>query len=154
MKIALLGVLLVPVTAAVLGGAAAVPGSTVAAQDRVTLKEDFSRENAKWKFVAGQWVRRTSTSRPVLAQTVETQPWAVAILEDQRFDDVDVTVRFRPISGQEDASGSIIFRRGHTRKLFSSQRATTDPKGALVRTGSATHTTITPHVITMTSQIC
>jgi len=76
----------------------------------VTLKEDFSRENPKWKFVAGQWLRRTSATRPVLAQTVETQPWAVAILEDQRFDDVDVTVRFRPISGVEDASGGIIFR--------------------------------------------
>jgi len=110
MKITLLGVLLVPITASVLGGAVAVPDSTVAAQDRVTLKEDFSRENAKWKFVAGQWIRRTSANRPVLAQTVETQPWAVAILEDQRFDDVDVTVRFRPISGVEDASGGIIFR--------------------------------------------
>jgi hypothetical protein len=46
----------------------------------------------------------------VLAQVVETQPWAVAILEDQKFDDLDVTVRFRPISGKEDASGGIIFR--------------------------------------------
>ena len=45
------------------------------------MKEDFSRENAKWKFVAGQWVRRTSDGRAVLAQTVETQPWAVAVLE-------------------------------------------------------------------------
>src|SRR5262249_31192548 len=110
MRIALLGVLLVPITASILGIAVAVPGSTVAAQDRVTLKEDFSRDNAKWKFVAGQWARRTSASRPVLVQTVETQPWAVAILEDQKLDDVDVTVRFRPVSGQEDASGGIIFR--------------------------------------------
>jgi len=46
----------------------------------------------------------------VLAQTAETQPWAVAILEDRKFDDLDVAVRFRPISGKEDASGAIIFR--------------------------------------------
>ena len=55
-------------------------------------------------------MRRTSDGRPVLAQTEETQPWAVAILKDQKFDDVDATVRFRPISGREDASGGIIFR--------------------------------------------
>ncbi len=46
----------------------------------------------------------------MLAQTAETQPWAVAILEDQKFDDVDVAVRFRPVSGKEDASGGLIFR--------------------------------------------
>jgi 3-keto-disaccharide hydrolase len=110
MKTAGLGVLLVQITASVLGGAMAAPGSTAAAEDTIIMKDDFSRQNAKWKFVAGQWVRRTSEGRPVLAQTAETQPWAVAILEDQKFDDVDVTVRFRPISGREDASGGIIFR--------------------------------------------
>ena len=107
MKSALLGVLL---AASVLGAAMAAPGSTAAAEDKIIMRDDFSRQNAKWKFVAGQWVRRTSDGRPVLAQTVETQPWAVAILEDQKFDDLDVTVRFRPISGREDASGGIIFR--------------------------------------------
>jgi 3-keto-disaccharide hydrolase len=67
-------------------------------------------DNPQWKFVAGTWVRRTSDGRPVLAQTAETQPWAVALLEDQAFSDVDVSVRFRPISGKEDASGGIILR--------------------------------------------
>src|SRR5258705_8420834 len=74
------------------------------------MKYDLGVENPTWKFVTGKWVRRTSAGLPVLAQTVETQPWAVAILEHQKFDDVDVTVRFRPISGKEDASGGIIFR--------------------------------------------
>jgi len=31
-------------------------------------------------------------------------------LEDRKVDDVDVTVRFRPISGRRNASGGIIFR--------------------------------------------
>jgi hypothetical protein len=74
------------------------------------MKEDLGQENSKWKFVAGRWVRRASGGRQVLAQTAETQPWAVAILEDRKFDDIDVAVRFRPISGKEDASGGIIFR--------------------------------------------
>ena len=74
------------------------------------MKDDFTRDNPKWKFVTGRWVRQTSSGRPVLAQTVETQPWAVALLEDQALGDVDVSVRFRPISGKEDASGGIILR--------------------------------------------
>jgi len=86
--------------------AAAAAGSL----EKITMKDDFGRANPKWKFVAGQWVRRTSGGRSVLAQTVETQPWAVAILEDQKLEDLDVTVHFRPISGREDASGGIIFR--------------------------------------------
>ena len=111
MKSAFLGVLVASsIAASVLGAAMAAPGSTAAAQERSTMKEDFSGENAKWKFVAGHWVRRTSDGRSVLAQTVETQPWAVAVLEDKKFADVDVSVRFRPVSGKEDASGGIIFR--------------------------------------------
>jgi len=81
-----------------------------AAEERTSVKYDLGLENPKWKFVAGQWVRRASGGRQVLAQTADTQPWAVALLEDQKFGDVDVSVRFRPISGKEDASGGIIFR--------------------------------------------
>ena len=81
-----------------------------AAGEKVAMKYDLGVENPKWKFVTGHWVRRASDGRQVLAQTAETQPWAVAVLEDQRFSDVDVSVRFRPISGKEDASGGIIFR--------------------------------------------
>jgi hypothetical protein len=81
----------------------------IAAGETTTMKYDLGSENPKWKFVTGQWVRRPSGSRHVLAQTAETQPWAVAVLEDKRFADVDVSVRFRPVSGKEDASGGIIF---------------------------------------------
>jgi len=55
----------------------------IAAGENTTMKYDLGAENPKWKFVAGQWVRRASGGRQVLAQTVETQPWAVALLEDQ-----------------------------------------------------------------------
>ncbi len=90
----------------------------MAAEERTSVKYDLGLENPKWKFVAGQWVRRASGGRQVLAQTAETQPWAVAILEDQKFADVDVSVRFRPISGKEDASGGIIFRARDGRNYF------------------------------------
>ena len=90
----------------------------MAAGEKITMKYDLGSENTKWKFVAGQWVRRASAGRQVLAQTVETQPWAVALLEDQKFADVDVSVRFRPVSGKEDASGGIIFRAKDGRNYF------------------------------------
>src|SRR5260370_42485987 len=46
----------------------------------------------------------------MVVQEVETQAWAVAILEDKKFDGIDLPVRFRPVSGKEDASGGVIFR--------------------------------------------
>jgi len=88
------------------------------AEEKTTVKYDLGIENPKWNFVAGQWGRRASGGRQVLAQTAETQPWAVAILEDQKFSDADVSVRFRPISGKEDASGGIIFRAKDGRNYF------------------------------------
>jgi len=91
-------------------GAAEVQRIAITSPERTAMKDDLSKENPKWKFVAGQWTYRPSGGRQVLAQVAETQPWAVALLEDQKFEDIDVTVRFRPVSGNEDASGGIIFR--------------------------------------------
>src|SRR5262249_31934291 len=107
MKVALAAGLLVGVTT-----------FAIAAGEKITMKYDLGSENPKWKFVAGQWVRRASDGRQVLAQTVETKPWAVALLEDQKFADLDVSVRFRPISGKEDASGGIILRAKDVRNYF------------------------------------
>ncbi len=110
MKIALAVLLLLTVSAYEIDGAPDVPRLAITSPEKTSMKDDLGKENPKWKFVAGQWTHRPSGGRQVLAQVAETQPWAVAILEDQKFDDVDVTVRFRPISGKEDASGGIIFR--------------------------------------------
>jgi len=109
-KIGLGILLLLAMSAYGLDAATEAPRLAITSQEKISMKEDLGRVNPKWKFVAGQWVRRASGGRQVLAQTVETQPWAVAILEDQKFDDLDAVVQFRPISGREDASGGIIFR--------------------------------------------
>jgi hypothetical protein len=110
MKIALVVLLLLAVSACEIDAATDVPRLAITSSEKTSMKDDLGKENPKWKFVAGKWTYRPSGGRQVLAQVAETQPWAVAILEDQRFDDVDVTVRFRPISGKEDASGGVIFR--------------------------------------------
>jgi hypothetical protein len=109
MKIALAALLLLAISAAAVAAAPEGPRLAITAPEKISMKEDFGKENPKWKFGAGRWVLRASAGRPVLAQTAETQPWAVAILEDQKFADLDVAVRFRPISGKEDASGGLIF---------------------------------------------
>jgi len=78
--------------------------ASIVAQEKV--KDDFEKDNPKWKFAEGKWERRNG----VLAQTVETQPWAVAILEDRKFSDVEVSVKVKPLSGKEDQTGGLIFR--------------------------------------------
>lgn len=110
MKITLALLSLLAMSAAAVAATRDAPRLAITSPETTTMKEDLGQENPKWKFVAGRWVRRASGGRQVLAQTAETQPWAVAILEDRKFDDIDVAVRFRPISGKEDASGGIIFR--------------------------------------------
>jgi hypothetical protein len=110
MRIALAVLLVLAASASGIGAATDVQRIAITAAEKTSMKDDLGKENPKWKFVAGQWTRRPSGGRQVLAQVVETQPWAVAILEDQKFDDLDVSVRFRPVSGKEDASGGIIFR--------------------------------------------
>lgn len=92
------------------------PPLAVTAQQNI--REDFEKENAHWKFATGKWQRRKSGDSMVLAQTAETQPWAVAILEDLKFGDVDVSVRLRPVSGKEDASGGILFRAKDARNYY------------------------------------
>ena len=110
MKITFAVLSLLAISAAATAAAPDAPRLSITSPEALTMKEDFGQDNAKWKFIAGRWVRRPSGGRQVLAQTAETQPWAVAILEDRKFDNVDVTVQFRPISGKEDASGGIILR--------------------------------------------
>jgi hypothetical protein len=86
------------------GPEAGTPRLAVGAQDKLT--DDFEKANPRWKFAEGKWERRAG----VLAQTAESQPWAVAILEDKKFSDVDLSVRGKPISGKEDQSSGLVFR--------------------------------------------
>src|SRR5262245_40665081 len=110
MKIALAVVMLLAAGSYGASAAPEIQRIAITAPERTDMKDDLGKENPKWKFVAGKWTYRPSEGRQVLAQVAETQPWAVALLEDLKFDDVDAAVRFRPVSGKEDASGGIIFR--------------------------------------------
>jgi hypothetical protein len=100
------------------GPAPAADAPKLAIPGQEKQKEDFEKDNPKWSFVAGKWERRKSGDTTVLAQTAETQPWAVALLEDRKYSDVDVSVKFKPISGKEDASGGLIFRAKDGKNYF------------------------------------
>ena len=100
------------------GPAPAANAPRLSVSGRENQKEDFEKDNPKWVFIAGKWERRKSGESMVLAQTAETQPWAVALLEDRKYSDVDVSVKFKPISGKEDASGGLIFRAKDGKNYF------------------------------------
>ncbi len=86
--------------------ASTTPIKTVPVAGKTSIKDDFESDNAKWAFPEGTWTRRGG----VLVQTSTNHVFNIALLQDRRFSDVDVTVKIRPVSGKEDASGGIVVR--------------------------------------------
>jgi len=68
------------------------------------------QRTAPWTFPVGRWEWRSDSGTPILAQTESVPMYAVALATKQRWPDVDVSMRFRALSGNIDASGGIIFR--------------------------------------------
>ncbi len=71
------------------------------------LPEAFRAANGNWQAAA----EGGATNR-VLRQDRTVQPWAVCLVAGTglSYSDGVATVRFHPVSGEEDASGGIIFR--------------------------------------------
>lgn len=67
-----------------------------------------------WRIVAGRWTVEEMTGAPsgkrVLVQRAVENTFNVIVAPPGPYGDVDVSVRFKPISGREDASGGIVFR--------------------------------------------
>ena len=81
------------------------------------VKERFDFEQADlnaWRSVDGQWAVEEMSGAPsgkrVLVQRASKNPFNVIVAPGGPYRDVDVSVRFKPISGREDASGGIVFR--------------------------------------------
>jgi hypothetical protein len=74
---------------------------------------DFSGTLDGWQIETGQWaienVADAATGR-ALVQRATNNPFNVIVAPGGPYTDVDVSVRFKPISGREDASGGIVFR--------------------------------------------
>jgi hypothetical protein len=76
---------------------------------------DFETKGVEgWTTVDGQWaveeMADAPSGRKVLVQRATRNPFNVIVAPSGPFTDVDVSMKFKPISGREDASGGIVFR--------------------------------------------
>lgn len=83
--------------------------------DTPTTKFDFEQGTLDgWKVVDGRWAIEEMAEAPsgkrVLVQRAVENAFNVIVAPGGPFTDVDVSMRFKPIAGREDASGGIVFR--------------------------------------------
>lgn len=110
-------------TVAVLAGCLAWSrGSETAAAEELKVPDnvptdtfDFESKGVEgWTIVAGQWAVENMPAAPsgkrVLVQRATRNDFNVIVAPPGPFTDVDMSVKFYPISGREDASGGIVFR--------------------------------------------
>ena len=76
---------------------------------------DFETKGIEgWTTVDGQWaveeMADAPSGRKVLVQRATRNAFNVIVAPSGPFTDVDVSMKFKPISGREDASGGIVFR--------------------------------------------
>jgi len=105
-----------------LGASTSGPRSSAAAPAELALPEtvpverfDFEAHGVDgWTVVDGQWrveeMPGAPSGRRVLVQRAVGNAFNVIVAPAGPFADVDVSVRFRPIAGREDASGGIVCR--------------------------------------------
>jgi len=83
--------------------------------DAVTTSFDFEGTGVDgWTPSDGQWTVEEMPGAPsgtkVLVQRATRNAFDVIVAPPGPYTDVDVSVKFKPISGREDASGGIVFR--------------------------------------------
>src|SRR5215469_15622169 len=94
---------------------------TVAAEDlkmpdnTPTEVFDFETKGIEgWTTVEGQWAVEDMAGAPsgkkVLVQRATRNQFNVIVTPPGPFTDVEVSMKFKPMSGKEDASGGIVFR--------------------------------------------
>jgi hypothetical protein len=108
--------------AAWVGAAVSRSRRATAAPPDLTLPEsapvervDFERDGVdRWTTVTGQWAVEEMDGAPsgkrVLVQRATRNAFDVIVAPFGPYSAVDVSVRFKPISGRQDASGGIVFR--------------------------------------------
>ena len=96
----------------VAGGFSLGPASALGAEQELHL--DLTRSLDGWEIVTGSWqiedVADAAQGGRALVQRATTNAFNVIVAPGGPYRDVDVSVRFKPISGREDASGGIVFR--------------------------------------------
>jgi hypothetical protein len=83
--------------------------------DAAEQKFDFEGKGIEgWTTVDGEWTVKEMAGAPsgskVLMQRATRNEFNVIVAPPGPYSDVDVSMKFKPISGREDASGGIVFR--------------------------------------------
>ena len=95
-------------------GASMSIGNRFARSQASALRFDFGKPLEGWTTVSGKWaiedVAGASQGGHALVQRATNNDFNVIVAPGGPYDNVDVSVRFKPISGREDASAGIVFR--------------------------------------------
>ena len=94
---------------------AAAPKELKVPDNAPTDTFDFETKGVEgWTTVDGQWVVEEMAGAPsgkkVLVQRATKNPFNVIVAPPGPYTDVEVSMKFKPISGREDASGGVVFR--------------------------------------------
>jgi hypothetical protein len=97
------------------GPALAAPPELRVTADAPEVRFDFEAKGVEdWTVVDGQWALEDMPGAPsgkrVLVQRATKNEFNVIVAPGGSFTDVDVSMKFYPVSGREDASGGIVFR--------------------------------------------
>ncbi len=71
-----------------------------------SFEDNFSKQDSSWKIKTGKW----SFENGLLKQSATDEHFPLILLEKEKLSDVDISVKFKPISGNIDASGGVVFR--------------------------------------------
>jgi len=98
-------------------GAPALAGVTeIKVPDNVPEEKfDFDSQGIEgWTTVDGQWAVEELAGAPsgkqVLVQRATKNQFNVIVAPGGPYSDVDISMKFKPVAGREDASGGIVFR--------------------------------------------
>src|SRR5262245_20339092 len=95
---------------------AAGPEPALAGEGREQTFDFGAAGIADWTVVQGQWAVEDMPGGPAakkaLVQRATRNEFNVIVAPPGPFTDMDVSVKFAPLSGKEDASGGIVFRFG------------------------------------------
>jgi len=98
-------------------GAAALGAGLAARPTRLPAaaaqRFDFTKPLEGWQIVTGTWTIEAmgdAATGHALVQRATNNTFNVIVAPGGPYEDVEVFVRFKPISGREDASGGIVFR--------------------------------------------
>ena len=101
------------ITAAAIGASMSI-GERFARAQASGPRFDFTKPLEGWTTVAGKWaiedVAGASQGGRALVQRATDNEFNVIVAPGGPYRNVDASVRFKPISGREDASAGIVFR--------------------------------------------